>query len=247
MHSRDDLSCTRGYEMWMLQQALARNPAIKTCEDTPVERRGQGRWCGRGSASLRRCAELGRARLGGEWELLQRRQHRLPDRVCDMRGAGDAMQQRCGLRDRRIFIPPPSRGLLQVAGVKLDYIGIWNGEAASTHAARRMPMLSSAPPAERAWGGTAYVKSLRASLDAAGFGSTQIILPDGWECETIVDAALADPVFNASIAGACIAAGSPSVCAVASGHTVRRHRAALPVPHGVPRRAAEDRQEVLEQ
>jgi hypothetical protein len=30
MHSRDDLSCTRGYEMWLLQEAVARNPAIKT-------------------------------------------------------------------------------------------------------------------------------------------------------------------------------------------------------------------------
>jgi hypothetical protein len=45
------------------------------------------------------------------------------------------------------------------------------------------------------------VKSLRQSLDAAGFGHTQIILPDGWLCESIVNDALADPEFNASIAG----------------------------------------------
>jgi len=55
--------------------------------------------------------------------------------------------------------------------------------------------------AERYWGGTAYVKSLRASLDAAGFGSTQIILPDGWECEQIVKDAQADPDFANAIAG----------------------------------------------
>jgi hypothetical protein len=30
MHSRDDLSCTRGYELWLIQQAKARNPAVQT-------------------------------------------------------------------------------------------------------------------------------------------------------------------------------------------------------------------------
>lgn len=30
MHSRDDLSCTRGYESWLVAEAAARNPAIKT-------------------------------------------------------------------------------------------------------------------------------------------------------------------------------------------------------------------------
>ena len=30
MHTRDDLSCTRGYELWLIQQAKARNPSIKT-------------------------------------------------------------------------------------------------------------------------------------------------------------------------------------------------------------------------
>lgn len=30
MHYRGDLSCTRGYEWWMLAQAKARNPGIKT-------------------------------------------------------------------------------------------------------------------------------------------------------------------------------------------------------------------------
>lgn len=29
-HSRDDLSCTRGYELWLIEQAKARNPAIQT-------------------------------------------------------------------------------------------------------------------------------------------------------------------------------------------------------------------------
>jgi hypothetical protein len=29
-HTREDLSCTRGYELWLIQQAKARNPAIKT-------------------------------------------------------------------------------------------------------------------------------------------------------------------------------------------------------------------------
>lgn len=30
MHTRDDLSCTRGYELWLIQNAIARNPAIAT-------------------------------------------------------------------------------------------------------------------------------------------------------------------------------------------------------------------------
>jgi len=30
MHSRDDLSCDRGYEFWLLREAHRRNPAIKT-------------------------------------------------------------------------------------------------------------------------------------------------------------------------------------------------------------------------
>jgi hypothetical protein len=30
MHTRDDLSCSRGYEFWLLKEAKARNPNIKT-------------------------------------------------------------------------------------------------------------------------------------------------------------------------------------------------------------------------
>ena len=30
MHERDDLSCNRGYEFWLLEEARKRNPAIKT-------------------------------------------------------------------------------------------------------------------------------------------------------------------------------------------------------------------------
>jgi len=30
MHERDDLSCDRGYEFWLLEEARKRNPAIKT-------------------------------------------------------------------------------------------------------------------------------------------------------------------------------------------------------------------------
>jgi hypothetical protein len=30
MHTRDDLSCTRGYEFWLLNEAKQRNPNIKT-------------------------------------------------------------------------------------------------------------------------------------------------------------------------------------------------------------------------
>ncbi len=28
-HTRDDLSCTRGYELWLIQQAKLRNPAVQ--------------------------------------------------------------------------------------------------------------------------------------------------------------------------------------------------------------------------
>lgn len=30
MHSRDDLSCGRGYELWLAREALARNPNVRT-------------------------------------------------------------------------------------------------------------------------------------------------------------------------------------------------------------------------
>ena len=30
MHSRSDLNCTRGYEFWLMKEALARNPKITT-------------------------------------------------------------------------------------------------------------------------------------------------------------------------------------------------------------------------
>ena len=30
MHTRDDFSCSRGYELWLLEQAKARNPDIVT-------------------------------------------------------------------------------------------------------------------------------------------------------------------------------------------------------------------------
>jgi hypothetical protein len=30
MHTREDLSCTRGYEFWLLKEAKSRNPNIKT-------------------------------------------------------------------------------------------------------------------------------------------------------------------------------------------------------------------------
>jgi hypothetical protein len=32
MHSRDDLSCSRGYEGWLAKEARARNPEIKVSE-----------------------------------------------------------------------------------------------------------------------------------------------------------------------------------------------------------------------
>ena len=65
-------------------------------------------------------------------------------------------------------------------GFDVDYIGVYN---------------------ERFWGGVDYVVALRAELDAAGFGGTQIIIPDGGYDASIIASAKANPAFNASFSG----------------------------------------------
>jgi hypothetical protein len=69
---------------------------------------------------------------------------------------------------------------MQKEGISIDYLGVWN---------------------ERYWGGPDYVKSLRASLDVAGFSDTRIIIPDGLYDAAIMAAAASDASFNASFDG----------------------------------------------
>jgi len=65
-------------------------------------------------------------------------------------------------------------------GFDVDYLGSWN---------------------ERYYGGPDYIVSLRASLDAAGFAGTQIIIPDGGYDASIIADARSNAAFNASFSG----------------------------------------------
>jgi O-glycosyl hydrolase len=107
-HSRGDLGCARGYETWLMLQAKARNPAIKTFGLSW----GVPGWIGNGS-------------------------YFTPDNWA---------YQTAWLQCQRSL------------GIQVDYLGVWN---------------------ERFWGGIDYVSGLRATLDAAGFASTRIVIPDG--------------------------------------------------------------------
>ena len=65
-------------------------------------------------------------------------------------------------------------------GFSIDYLGVWN---------------------ERAWGGPSYIISLRNALDAAGFSSTKLIIPDGGYDASIIDIARQNATFAASFSG----------------------------------------------
>lgn len=65
----------------------------------------------------------------------------------------------------------------RAAGNEIDFLGVWN---------------------ERYWGGPEYVAGLRATLDAAGFASTKIVIPDGGYDPAIMADAAANATFNAS-------------------------------------------------
>ena len=69
------------------------------------------------------------------------------------------------------------KGARDAHNITVDYIGIWN---------------------ERPWGNVAYVKSLRAALDAAGFQRTQIVGSDGRIPGDQLKALEADPAFAAA-------------------------------------------------
>lgn len=131
MHARDDLSCTRGYELWLMREAKARNPLIKTYGLSW----GVPAWLNNGTF------------FG-------------PDMIAYQIAWLSCVRSELGFN--------------------VDYIGVWN---------------------EREWGGAKYVISLRAALDAVGFKSTQIIIPDGRFDATIMATAAINEDFNASFNG----------------------------------------------
>jgi hypothetical protein len=51
-HWRGDLGCARGYETWLIAQAKARNPAIKTCERAGMGGEGGGGDWGSGGSAI---------------------------------------------------------------------------------------------------------------------------------------------------------------------------------------------------
>ena len=69
-------------------------------------------------------------------------------------------------------------GAKKAFNITVDYLGIWN---------------------ERPWGTPAYVKALRASLDAAGFTGTQIVGSDGAVPGDEIAAMKADPALSAAV------------------------------------------------
>eukprot|EP00041_Stephanoeca_diplocostata_P026891 m.733057 g.733057 ORF g.733057 m.733057 type:complete len:1032 (+) comp23069_c0_seq3:161-3256(+) len=124
MHSRDDLSCTRGYEGWLLKEAKLRNPGIKTWGLSW----GVPGWIGNGS-------------------------YFSDDNVMYQTKWVECMHS--------------------AYNISVDYVGIWN---------------------ERPYGPPSYTVALRQSLDAAGFASTKIVLPDGHIDATLVG--LLDPTSS---------------------------------------------------
>jgi hypothetical protein len=129
-HSRGDLSCTRGYEVFMLREAKRRNPSIKT--------------------------------YGLSW------------------GAPAYINNGSFFGPEMVQYQTQWVACMAAQNLSIDYLGAWN---------------------ERFWGGAGYVKALRAGLDAAGFSSTEIILPDGLFDASIMASAASDAAFNASFSG----------------------------------------------
>ena len=130
-HARGDLSCSRGYERFLIAEAKRRNPGVLVYGLSW----GAPGWINNGSSFF------------GE-EMI----------------AYQTQWVRCIKGD----------------GFDVDYIGVYN---------------------ERYWGGADYVTALRASLDAAGFERTRIIIPDGGYDAGIIASALANATFNASFDG----------------------------------------------
>lgn len=128
MHERDDYSCDRGYEIWLLEEAKKRNPSIQTYALSW----GVPAWVGNG-------------------------EYFSPDNWLYQTKFAECV------RDK--------------VNTTLDYIGIWN---------------------ERSWGGVDYVVGLRRALDEAGFGATQIVVPDGGYDQDIITATLANASFAAA-------------------------------------------------
>lgn len=179
MHGRDDLSCARGYEFWMMAEARRRNPEVVTV-GLPW---GAPGWVNNQSASGLYGADM------------------LGYTLAWLRCARDAW------------------------GVTVDWLGMWNEKCApAAHPPRPHRAPSLQPPCAATRTRThvrpearpgrrrrdrfyahptppGYVKQLRATLDAHGFGSTRLMLVDGGVPGTsnpLWQAAADDAAFNAS-------------------------------------------------
>lgn len=145
MHERNDLSCARGYEFWLLKEARARNPEIVT--------------------------------YALSWAV--------PWWISNQTGyyAG---------RDNIDYHIAWLRCATSYGGIGLiNYIGNWN---------------------ERGWGPAEWTTSLRSSMDAAGFKSTSIIIPDGtwYQAEAILPTVAKDAAFKHALEGGGIGLHYPS-------------------------------------
>jgi hypothetical protein len=137
MHTRDDTgptNCDRGYEVWLIREAKARNPSILT--------------------------------YGLSWGV--------PRWVGDGTGNGTGFHS----PDNWIYQTAWVECVKRTTGYSIDVVGDWN---------------------EKPMGDPSYVTGLRATLDAAGFGSTMISVADNdYSLTNLVAQAVADPAFNAS-------------------------------------------------
>ena len=175
MHSRDDLSCTRGYESWLVAEAAARNPAIKTFGLSW----GVPAWVGNGTyystenvdyqVQWVRCL---RTATGVDLDYLgaSHRRGGVPSLGSYRRGAP---------RESAPRAPAPVVECARAA--RTFSAGLWN---------------------EKPQPSTSYTKQLRAALDAAGFPRTRLIVMDGGFDAAEVDAARTDAAYRDAVFGA---------------------------------------------
>ena len=132
MHHRDDLSCERGYEFWLLQEARKRNPKIKTYALS---------WA-------------------SPWWVGNQTGYYSDDEIAyHIKWLECTKQYDIG---------------------SIDYMGNWN---------------------ERPWGTADWTLKFKAAMEEAGFGSTEIIVPDGGGYADVEKAIDADPALGSAVGG----------------------------------------------
>ena len=189
-HSRGDRSCERGYELWLANAALQRNPAVKTF----ALAWGLPGWLGNGSGFF----------TPDTWAYM--------DSFCDcfLEKTGRTLDYIGVWNERSWFVSSPS--FLSFTSSALSSaptsIGAPARPPARPQPSRRLTSTATParppPPPSRTTrntrrGSTDYIVGLRAALDAAGHGSTKIVLPD---CAVATDPKLLEAIATNATFGA---------------------------------------------